>query len=78
MRSRSKNTGYVCLVNRKFILGAILLSVILYALVGTIGFELAKAETDSLKAMPGHTEHSLQMYGDEAASWDVILMRVTA
>ena len=78
MRSRSKNTGYVFLVNRKFILGAILFSVILYALVGTIGFKSVKAETNSHGVMEGHTEHSLQMYGDEAASWEVILMRVTA
>ena len=38
MRSRSKNTGYIFLVKRKFFLGVILLSVILYPLAGTGGF----------------------------------------
>jgi len=89
MRSRSKNTRYIFLVNRKYILGVILLSVILYGLAGTGGYELAEAGTGSREAMPDTTELSSQMPGDqveieaenegsdEADSWDVILMRVT-
>ena len=50
MRSRSKIKGCILVENRKFILGA-LLSVVLYGLAGTKGFELANAEIDSRGVM---------------------------
>jgi 3D (Asp-Asp-Asp) domain-containing protein len=90
MRSRSKNTGYIFLVNRKFILGVILLLVILYGLAGTAGFESAEAGTGSQEAMLIATELSSQMVGDQVeievknevseqvALWQTIRMRVTA
>jgi 3D (Asp-Asp-Asp) domain-containing protein len=78
MRSRSQNTGYIFLVACKFILGAILFLAVFYAFAATCGFKLAKAGTDSHRAISGHTKHSSQMSGDEVGSWDMILMRVTA
>jgi len=71
MRSRSKNTGYIFLVKRKFILGAILLSVILYALAGTGGFESAEAGNRAEREASNESS-------DQAASWQIIRMRVTA
>jgi len=78
MKSRSQNAGYIFLVNRKFILGAILLSVLLYTLTSTGGFKSAEVVTGSREAIADHTEHSSQISGDQVASWDMILMRVTA
>jgi 3D (Asp-Asp-Asp) domain-containing protein len=71
MRSRSKNIWHIFLVNRKYILGAILLSVILYGLAGTGGSE--SAEAGDQMGIEVKNEGS-----DQAALWDVILMRVTA
>jgi len=71
MRSRSKNTGYIFLIKRKFILGAILLSVNLYGLAGTGGSESAEAGDE--------VERETKSRGsDQAASWKTIRMRVTA
>jgi 3D (Asp-Asp-Asp) domain-containing protein len=71
MRSRSKNTGYIFLVKRKFILGAILLSLILYALPGTGGYESAEAGYQAVRESPNESS-------DQATSWQIIRMRVTA
>ncbi|MHC4205975.1 MAG: 3D domain-containing protein [Planctomycetota bacterium] len=78
MRSRSKNRGYIVRVNRKFILEAILLLVLLYTLTATSGFTSTKAGSDSLRAMSEDTEDSLQVSGQKPGSWYVIEMRVTA
>jgi len=71
MRSRSKNSGYIFLVKRKFILGAILLSMILYGLAGTGGFESAEAGDRAEREAANESS-------DQAASWQTIRMRVTA
>ncbi len=78
MRSRSKNTEYIFNVNRKFILGTILLSVLLYTLTATGGFTSAKAENNSHRAKPDSTEDSSQIPGEKPGSWYVVEMRVTA
>ncbi|MHC4207817.1 MAG: 3D domain-containing protein, partial [Planctomycetota bacterium] len=78
MRSGSKNTGNIYHANRKFILEAILLLVLLYTLTATSGFTSTKSGNDSLRAMPEDTENSSQISGDKPGSWDVIEMRVTA
>ena len=71
MRRRSKNSGYIFLIKRKFILGAILLSVVLYALAGTGGFGSVEAGDQA--------ESEVKNRGsDQAASWQTIRMRVTA
>ncbi len=71
MRSRSKNTGYIFLIKRKFILGAILLSLILYAIPGTGGYESAEAGYRAEREAANESS-------DQAASWQIIRMRVTA
>lgn len=71
MRSRSKNSGYIFLVKRKFILGAILLSMILYGLAGTGGFGSAEAGNQAEREAANESS-------DQAASWQIIRMRVTA
>jgi 3D (Asp-Asp-Asp) domain-containing protein len=92
MLSSSKHAGRIFPVKRRNILGAILLSVMLYALAGTGGFGAAKAGTDSYEAMPGTVEIPSQVTvtdnqtsdktehesSSQAASWKTILMRVTA
>lgn len=92
MRRSSRNTGYIFLVNRKFILGAILFSMVLYGLAGTGGFESAEAAADGPEVMPEQTHHVLQdpdenmevetesenIIREPASSWDVVQMRVTA
>jgi 3D (Asp-Asp-Asp) domain-containing protein len=57
MRSLSKHAGSVFPVNHKNILGAILLSLILYALAGAGGLKAAKAGSRSIEALPITTEH---------------------
>ena len=71
MRSKSKNAGYILLINRKFILGVILLLVILYALAGTAGLESAEAGYRAVREAPNESS-------DQAVSWQTIRMRVTA
>ena len=78
MRSKNHNTGQIFLVDLKYILGAVLLSVLLYTFTAKGRFSSAKAESDSRKAMPEQTERSSPIPKEKLASWDVIQMRVTA
>ena len=90
MRILYEHAGRIFPVNRKNILGAILLSVMLYALAGTGGFGSLKAGTGSYKAMPGTIELPLQVTdnptsdkteyesSNQTASWLTVRMRVTA
>ena len=78
MRSRSKNTGYIFLVDFKYILVAILLLVLLYTLTADGRFTSVKAGNESRRAMPDNTEDSSQISGEKLSSWDVVEMRVTA
>jgi 3D (Asp-Asp-Asp) domain-containing protein len=78
MRGRSKNTGYILVVDRKYILRAILLLVLLYTLTANGRFISTKVWSDSQKVMPDRTENSSPISVDKLGSWDVIEMRVTA
>ena len=78
MRSKNQNTGHIFLVDYKYILGAILLSVLLYTLTANGRFASVKVRSDSRKAMPSQTENFSPISGEKLASWDVIEMRVTA
>lgn len=78
MRSKSQNEGCIFLIRSKFILGAILLLVLLYAITATGGFISAKARNNNRRAMADNTENSSQISGEKLVSWDVVEMRVTA
>jgi len=78
MRSKNQNTGHIFLVDRKYILGAILLLVLLYALTANGRFISAKVWSDGRKVMADQTENSSPISVDKLDSWDVIEMRVTA
>jgi len=78
MRSKNQNTGYIFLADCKYILGAILLSVLLYTLNADGRFTSAKARSDSRKTMPNRTVKSSPISVDKLGSWDVVEMRVTA
>ena len=71
MRSNSKNIRDIFLIKREFILVAVLLLVILYALAGAEGLESVEAG--------GQAESEANNTGfGQAASWRTIRMRVTA
>ncbi len=78
MRSKSQNEGGIFFIKSKFILGAILLLILLYAITATGGFISAKARNNNRGAMSDNTEDSSQISGEKLASWDVVEMRVTA
>jgi len=78
MSSKSQNAGHIFLVDFKYILGAILLSVLLYTLTAGGRFASAKAGSDSRITIPGRTENSSPVSREKLASWDMIEMRVTA
>jgi 3D (Asp-Asp-Asp) domain-containing protein len=78
MRRKNQNTRYIFLVEYKYILGAILLSVLLYAITADGRFAPAKARSNSRKTMPDQPEKSSPISGEKLAQWDVIEMRVTA
>ena len=78
MRSKNQNTGHIFLVDCKYILGAILLSVLLYTITANGRFIPEKVWSDSRKAMPDQTENLPPISVEKLAQWDVIEMRVTA
>jgi len=90
MRNRSKNYGGVFLVNRKAVLGVILLLAISHALAGAGGSESAGAGTGNHKAMPSTAKVLSQTVSradgnkvkkdgsKQAALWRTVRMRVTA
>ena len=78
MRSKNQNMGHIFLVDCRYILGTILLSVLLYTLTTDGRFVLAKARGDSRKTMPIQTENLPPISVEKLAQWDVIEMRVTA
>ena len=78
MRSKNQNMGHIFLVDCRYILGTILLSVLLYTLTTDGRFTPAKAGNDSRKAMPDQTENLSPISVEKLAQWDVIEMRVTA
>jgi 3D (Asp-Asp-Asp) domain-containing protein len=78
MRSKNQNTGHIFFVKGKYIVGVILLLVLLYTLTADGRFVLAKAWSDSRKAMPDQTDNLPPISEEKLASWDVIEMRVTA
>ncbi len=90
MRSRSKNFRGVFLVNRKAVLGVILLSTISYALAVTGGSEPAVAGGGNHKVVPSATKVLSQTVSradgnkakkdssEQAALWQTVRMRVTA
>jgi len=90
MRSRSKNFWGVFLVNRKVILGAILLSTISYTFASTKGFDSAMVGTSSHKVAPNAVTMPSQKVSrpagnetkkdssEQAALWRMVRMRVTA
>ena len=78
MRSKNQDERCIFLIKSKFILGAILLSVLLYTLTTACGFTSAKAGNNGRRAMPDNTEYSSQISGEKPGSWDVVQMRVTA
>lgn len=90
MRRLCEHTGRIFPVNRKNILGAILLLLIFYALAGAGVFKSAKTKSRSLKAMPVVTGYSSEGEDDtdgqkaerdsssNTDSWRTIQMRVTA
>jgi len=78
MRSKNQNTGYIFLVDYKYVFGAILLSVLLYTLTGNDRFASAQARVESPQAMPERTERPPAVPEEKLASWDVVEMRVTA
>jgi 3D (Asp-Asp-Asp) domain-containing protein len=89
MRSLCEHTGRIFPVNRKNILGAILLLLIFYALAGAGIFESTKAGSRSLEAMPVVNRHlsekenntDREKTGHDSSSktnsWRTIRMRVT-
>jgi 3D (Asp-Asp-Asp) domain-containing protein len=90
MRSSCKHAGRIFLVNRKNILGAILLSVMLYALAGVGGFGSVEAGTGSYGVVARIIEPPSQVTDnptsdktepecpDQTDSWQIVRMRVTA
>lgn len=82
MRSKNQNTGYIYLVDYKYIFGAILLSALLYNFTTAGRFGPAKVRGDSPKTIPVpipiQTKKSPPISGEKIAQWDVIEMRVTA
>ena len=78
MRSKNQNAGHIFLINCKYIVEAILLSVLLYTLTANGRFTPAKAWSDSRTATPNRTENSAPISGEKFASWHVVEMRVTA
>lgn len=90
MRSRSKNFWGVFLVNRKAVLGVILLSAIPYALSSIGGSESEMVGTGSHKALPNTATVPSQTVSrpagneankgssEQAALWRTVRMRVTA
>ncbi len=90
MRSRSKNFRGVFLVNRKAVLGVILLSTISYALAVTGGSEPAVAGGGNHKVVPSAAKVLSQTISradgnkakkdssEQAALWQTVRMRVTA
>jgi 3D (Asp-Asp-Asp) domain-containing protein len=78
MRSKNQNMKHIFLVDCRYILGAILLSVLLYSLTADSRFTPAKARGDSRKAILDQTENLSPISEEQLASWDVVEMRVTA